>query len=232
MLVPLSRDILVPKELMDIVRADPQLVAKVITIVNSPLYGVKEPITNINHAIIFLGILQFKNIATQFVLQRSVAFSGRPQELAYKRLSATCFLASNIGLMLAKELNMENSAEISTRCLLSYIGDIAILSAKPELARLYLDNGSLFSRVKQIQASIGSNPAMVGRVVAQKWKLPGEIVDNLSNTLLPLVDGLEVSTITEGQMKETLLCYYACCLADFLVFDQGKGAVDIQECSF
>jgi HD-like signal output (HDOD) protein len=231
MLLPLSRNILEPKELSDIIKTDPQLVAKIITIVNSPLYGVRKPITNINHAIIFLGVVQVKNIATQFVLEKTVAFVSRRQELAYKRIWSVCFLASSISLIVAKELNFENAAEISTRCLLSYIGDISILAAKPELADIYLDNAALYNRVKQSQALIGSNAAIVGSVLAKEWKLPSEIVSIIANSLTPLTGKLDTSLPAE-QLREVILCYYACRLADSLIFDRNGCVDEIQELSF
>ncbi|MEP7703134.1 HDOD domain-containing protein [Paraglaciecola sp. 25GB23A] len=231
MLIPLSRNILEPKELFDIIKTDPQLVAKIITIVNSPLYGVRKPITNINHAIIFLGVVQVKNIATQFVLEKTVAFVSRRQELAYKRIWSACFLASSISLILAKELNFENAAEISTRCLLSYIGDISILAAKPELANIYLDNAALYNRVKQSQTLIGTNAAIVGSVLAKEWKLPSEIVSSIANSLTPLTGKLDTSLPAE-QLSEVILCYYACRLADTLIFEQNGGTPEIQELSF
>lgn len=231
MLIPLSRNILEPKELFDIIKTDPQLVAKIITIVNSPLYGVRKPITNINHAIIFLGVVQVKNIATQFVLEKTVAFVSRRQELAYKRIWSACFLASSISLILAKELNFENAAEISTRCLLSYIGDISILAAKPELANIYLDNAALYNRVKQSQTLIGTNAAIVGSVLAKEWKLPSEIVSSIANSLTPLTGKLDTSLPAE-QLSEVILCYYACRLADTLIFEQNGGTTEIQELSF
>ena len=231
MLIPLSRNILEPKELFDIIKTDPQLVAKIITIVNSPLYGVRKPITNINHAIIFLGVVQVKNIATQFVLEKTVAFVSRRQELAYKRIWSACFLASSISLILAKELNFENAAEISTRCLLSYIGDISILAAKPELANIYLDNAALYNRVKQSQTLIGTNAAIVGSLLAKEWKLPSEIVSSIANSLTPLTGKLDTSLPAE-QLSEVILCYYACRLADTLIFEQNGGTTEIQELSF
>jgi HD-like signal output (HDOD) protein len=231
MLIPLSRNILEPKELFDIIKTDPQLVAKIITIVNSPLYGVRKPITNINHAIIFLGVVQVKNIATQFVLEKTVAFVSRRQELAYKRIWSACFLASSISLILAKELNFENAAEISTRCLLSYIGDISILAAKPELANIYLDNAALYNRVRQSQTLIGSNAGIVGSVLAKEWKLPSEIVSSIANSLTPLTGKLDTSLPAE-QLSEVILCYYACRLADTLIFEQNGGNTEIQELSF
>ena len=39
------------KALYDLVRTDPELVAKIINVANSPLFGLSQPITTVNHAI-------------------------------------------------------------------------------------------------------------------------------------------------------------------------------------
>jgi len=74
LLMSLTRDINDPKTLMDIIKKDPELVVKVIKVANSSLFALSKSITTINHAIVYLGVLQAKNIAMQFALERSVDF--------------------------------------------------------------------------------------------------------------------------------------------------------------
>ncbi|MEP2652743.1 MAG: HDOD domain-containing protein, partial [Paraglaciecola sp.] len=45
-----------PKKLYDVIKTDPELVAKIINVANSPLFGLEKPITNVNHAVIYLGV--------------------------------------------------------------------------------------------------------------------------------------------------------------------------------
>jgi HD-like signal output (HDOD) protein len=139
LLISLTREINDPKELLYIIKNDPELVVYVIKVANSSLFGLRKSITTINHAIVYLGVLPVKNIAMQFALERSVDFVNDEQKRAYHKIWKASFLASSIGLLIAKDLKLENSAELSTRCLLDYLGDIWLLTAKPIIAKYYLD---------------------------------------------------------------------------------------------
>jgi HD-like signal output (HDOD) protein len=104
---------------------------------NSPFFGLRKAITDINHAVIYLGIAQVKNLATQFAISQSFTFDSQAQQEAYDKIWKTSFVASTFALMIAREADLENPSSLSTRCLLGYLGDIAMLSKEPKVANLY-----------------------------------------------------------------------------------------------
>jgi HD-like signal output (HDOD) protein len=212
------------KALYDLVRTDPELVAKIINVANSPLFGLSQPITTVNHAITYLGIVQVKNIATHFALQKSVTFSSKQQQAIYQKIWAASFLASDMVLILAKELQLENAAELSTRCQLSYLGDISILFTHPKTAALYKQNKDLLHRLDEIQKTTQANPAIVGKILAGKWNLPSSISNAIEHGLLPFTDQLFDAELSEIDIQETLICY--CCkrLAEIIIYE---GQTDI-----
>jgi len=83
----LSKSITNPQELIQIVKSDPELVAKVLNLANSPFFGLRKIITDVNHAVIYLGVTQVKNIATQFAIAQSFEFASDEQKKAYDYLS-------------------------------------------------------------------------------------------------------------------------------------------------
>ncbi|MDT0595049.1 HDOD domain-containing protein [Glaciecola petra] len=219
-----------PKQLYDIVRTDPELVAKVINVANSPLFGLSKPITNVNHAVVYLGVVQVKNIATHFALQETTNFKNEQQRKAYERIWCASFIASNIALLIGKELNFENPAELSTRCQLSYLGDISILFSRATTAKYYLtENLSLYERVKHAKKSVGADAATIGKLLALQWKLPESISQGIANSLLPLTNQLDDTELKEEQIKEILLCYYCCRMADLLVFNQKESIFELTD---
>ncbi|MEP0354683.1 HDOD domain-containing protein [Paraglaciecola sp.] len=221
-----------PKKLYDVIKTDPELVAKIINVANSPLFGLEKPITNVNHAVIYLGVMQVKNIATHFALQESVAFGDKSQQLAYEKIWSAGFLASSIAQLLAQEMNLDNSAELSTRCQLSYLGDISILFSEPQTAELYLGKVSFFDRIDRIQKLIGTNPSVLAKLLAEQWKLPQEISANIYLGLLPFNNSLAKLGLPERQVKEILLCYISCRLADIISFDHKTDFINSQDLNF
>lgn len=55
---------------------DPVLSAKVLSVANSPFYGVKQKISNLSHAITLLGLSDISMLIMRFVSKKSMADSG------------------------------------------------------------------------------------------------------------------------------------------------------------
>jgi len=232
LLLPLTQRTFEPNELFDLIKTDTEMTAKVLNAVNSPLFGLDKPITNINHAIIFMGVGEVKNIALQCAMNQGMKFTDKNQNEAYNKLWKASYLASSFCLLFAKELGEKSSAELSTNCLLSYLGDLAILSYKPKLASFYLDDFTLFERTKIFQELLGTNAAVVGKFLAQQWELPTSIESGIEHSILPLTDTMTNSQLSDENLGQLLLCYLSCRLGDLVAFNGLSDIPEIEEVSF
>lgn len=217
------------EELVEIVKSDLELTAKVLRVVNSSAFALSQPITSISHAIIFLGVALIKDIATQFLLKDVIIANSPEQQDACSKLWIASNVAGSVGLLLAQMLKHDQAAEISTQAMLSYIGDLALVSGDAEIAKNYLTENSLFCRVSHCQDEIGVNAALVGNILASEWELPDQVVSGLKNSLLPMVLSPDDYPWQEDGMKQTLLCYIAGRIGDLVAFE---GLKDIAEVNF
>lgn len=232
LLMSLTRNINDPKELLSIIKNDPELVVKVIKVANSSLFGLRKSITTINHAIVYLGVLQAKHIAMQFALESSSDFVNDEQKRAYHKIWNASFLASSIGLLIAKDLKLDNSAELSTRCLLDYLGDLSLLSTKPKVAKYYLNHSTHFNRVKSIQKELGTNPAIMGKTFAKNAQLPDQIINSIGASILPMVNKLDESALSKEQQTVVVFSYYVSRITDFIIFERRMDSINLEEISF
>jgi len=129
-------------------------------------------------------------------------------------------------------MNEDNPAELSTHCLLSYLGDLAVLSYKPSIAGFYLDDYSLFERTKVFQNTIGINTAVVGKHLAQQWQLPESIEVAIDYSILPLVNGAVEKELASEQQRQIFLCYLSCRLGDLVAFGGLRDISTLNELSF
>lgn len=227
LLGPLLRTSYDSKELYEIVKSDPEFCAQILKTVNSPLFYLSKEITNINHAIVFLGAVQVKNIALQIATKNDNEFSNTAQNLAYNKLWSASLLASNICFLLAKHLGKENSTELSTYCLLSYLGDQALVSYQSDLAESYLDDCGLFQRVSEAQEKLSINSAVAGRMLAEHWQLPHVVVEAIGQSLLPMVDLSKLEDIDTDVLRDILLCYISCRISDLVVFNGLRDMAEL-----
>lgn len=207
LLLSLTKNELEPKELIALIKSDAEMTAKIINTVNSSLFSLRQPIESIHHAIVFMGVTAVRNIALQFVLQQSLSFKDEAQATAYKNIWISSYIASSLVFLLAKHLEKENAAELSTLCLLMSLGDMTMLSYEPSIAHLYLNQHSLFERVQQEQLTLEINSSIIGKALAEQWQLPKSIIEGIGNNLAPLVSDKLISALPleEAQKHFALL---------------------------
>lgn len=220
------------KELSDLIKSDPDITAKILTVVNSAQYALQQPIKDISHAIIFLGVTHVKSIAMQFALHHSVSFEQPAQKKAYEKIWAASFLSSQLAMLLSKNLGRDNASELSTLSLLLYLGDLVLLTAKPEVAEQYLAKQSFFERLDNIQKLTDTNQAVVGYLLSQVWKLPASISDAMRHQLKPFVNKVKELELAEDEVKDLMVCYITCRLSDMVVFQGKDDVMSITELSY
>nr|WP_136252741.1 HDOD domain-containing protein [Ningiella ruwaisensis] len=220
LLMSLSRSITDAQELINIVKSDPELVAMVLNMANSPFFGLRKAITDINHAVVYLGIAQVKNLATQFAISQSFEFESEKQKAAYEKIWKTSFLASAMALLIAREANLETPSELSTRCLLSYLGDITLLSMDAKAANFYIDRMPMYMRVRGMQSLFKSNAAVMGGLFAQHLKLPKELHTGIGMSYQPLTNDWDRTYLTDEEIQDTLFCYSICRAAEYYILEQ------------
>ncbi|MEZ5554865.1 HDOD domain-containing protein [Haliea sp.] len=232
---PHSMFLQVTRELDDIdeitaaVKNEPALAADVLRTVNSAAFGLTTPISSVHHAIAYLGVSYVKGLIAQSALARTLPAStpGSDQETAMHRLWKSSQIASASAFLLARNLGVENPSVVSTQALLANLGDINLVSLRPELAHLYAPKVSLLERVQGQQAELGANSAMLAGLLAERWGLPGTIKGTLDLSLLPLTVPPDEHPLHGGDLAAATVVYLAGRIGDAAVFGGLQDIVDL-----
>lgn len=222
----LTRNI-TPEELIDVLHGCPDITAKILTTVNSAAFGLSQPITSINHAVIYLGLSIVKSIATQFIIKQSMNSTDKNQKKAYKKLWQAAYLTSSLSFLSAQSLSKINAAELSTKALLSTIGCFAITCYKPELASLYTEEHSLIKRIEAEQSKLGLNAYIIGNLLAKKWKLPQNMIESITHSTFPLKYNKSTQAFTTEQKHDLVFCYLMCRLGEEITYQKLKRVEDL-----
>jgi len=163
-------------DISKIIAENPGLTARLLRIVNSPLYNFPGKIETISRAVVILGTQQLRDLA----LATSVLklFDRIPEDLvsmeSFWQHSVACGLAARI---LATYRNEPNVERLFVAGILHDIGRLIIYSKIGDLAREALVRAQARSMLlrEAEQEVIGFDHAAVGRVAVRAWRLPASL---------------------------------------------------------
>jgi len=204
-------------QLVDLIAGEPLLAARILAVVNSPLYGLATPMSSIGQAVTYLGLNAVRSLCLRYVLVASF----RPDSLERKRLVHTTWEASALGSELAQQLaqrlGYDDRGAMVSAVVLSFLGRLAINAA---LSRGSLDTvarGSFLERTAAEQAVLGLGAAQIGRLLMQEWGLPERIVEDASQ--IDAVLWTPPEALDPERATRVALCYLCARLGERLAED-------------
>jgi HD-like signal output (HDOD) protein len=207
-----------PDELKEAILSSPTLSADVLRVVNSAAFALTSPISSIEHAVTYLGTNTVKGLVMQAAVAQLMKFSTDVQKSAYMRLWRGSYAASALAQSYAQTLGLEHPSIYATRALLANIGDLALISARPELSGIYAPKSSLLGRLEAQQQEIVANSAVLSTLLARGWNLPEDLCDALRHALTPMVTPPAENTRTPEQQRDDMLLYVAGRFGDAVAF--------------
>jgi putative nucleotidyltransferase with HDIG domain len=156
-----------------VISDDPDLTARLLRLVNSPIYGFPSRISTVSQAISIVGMNQLHDLAV--AASFSQLFGNVPQELvsmtSFWRHSVACGVGARSIAVLRKEPNVER---FFVAGLLHDIGRPIIYQRLPEDSRRALErarrSGALLQEV-EVEV-FGFHHGQVGAALLDRWRLP------------------------------------------------------------
>lgn len=165
------------KDLAETIQNDQALTAKILRTVNSSLFGLRKRCSSINQAIVMLGLSAVKSLALGFSLVAAIKDSvGESFEMAdYWRRALYSGVAAR---QIAAKAGIPTQEECFLGGLLQDVGMIALNQAiGPSYLKVLSDTGGDHRKLAhcELEALQVQHPD-VGALLAQRWKLPEELV--------------------------------------------------------
>ena len=175
-----------PKHLVQVIEKDPVMTVKILRVLNSAYYSLPNKITSVNQSVVYLGFNTIKNLALsialigifpkhdidgfniQHYLMHSLITAGIAKSLGGKLAGADpmdCYIAGllhDFGKVVFAQFMHD---EFSQALLQSSRGDVSLHAAESQV--------------------IGADHAVVGSMLAEKWRFPQALVDCIRNHHTP-----------------------------------------------
>lgn len=171
-----------PTEIVKVIEHDPVLILKILKLVNSAYFGLAQPITSVNHAIVYIGLNTVKNLA---VSMAAIGALPRKNEAGF---DMDAFLlhslsTATIAKLFARKMKIPANAlfDYFLSGLLHDFGKIVFASFMPvEFNKaLNLAKENVMPLYDAETEIFGIDHAQVSSLLGEKWKLPSVIVEPL-----------------------------------------------------
>jgi HD-like signal output (HDOD) protein len=165
-------------ELNKVISKDQALLTKILTIANSPLYGLQRKVTTIEYAILVLGYRELKNIIS--ALSVAEAFRNKSDKyLNTKEFMLHSYLTGTACKKIASDIGFNNSGEAFIAGFLHDIG-ISIMhrylhSSFINITELVETKGMNFHDAEM--DVLGMSHEQIGFFLLDRWNFPKEIAD-------------------------------------------------------
>lgn len=155
------------EQIAKVIERDQALAAKVLKMVNSPIYGFPGRISSIKHTLVLLGV----NVIKGIIISSAVFDSMNKSMLGLWEHSVACSLAS---VEIAKAAGLEHPEEYSVMGLLHDIGKMVftmqIPEAKQEVDKLVKSEDILFREAEKRVLGFGHDK--INEWLCEHWNLP------------------------------------------------------------
>jgi HD-like signal output (HDOD) protein len=173
-------------DLAEVLKMDPAISARLLRIVNSPLYGFPKQIDTISRAVNIIGMQAINDLVTATTIGRT--FSGMTVQLMdgpmFWRKSVLCALLAG---KIAKSCGIHDSERFFIEGLLRDIGHFVLYQTIPQRAQSALiEAGYLEASLAEVeQSNIGCDFTEVGAELIRSWGMPTQIEQAVRYQLSP-----------------------------------------------
>lgn len=212
------------EDIVQVLKFDNVLTAKLLRACNSPFFGLEEPVSSVEQAVLILGHQQILHIALSIAFSSTMAAPLPGYAAEAKELWQHSLVAALASENIAKNNNSVpvESPVAFTAGLLHDIGKVVmnhVLTPDTQSAvraRVAQDGRS---RTEAEQEIIGVDHAEVGKCLLQAWRLPEDIIEAVGNHHHP---------VSKPQPKLSSLVHAANCLAHLIGSNLGWEAFAVR----
>lgn len=158
---------------------DQGIATKILSIANSPLYGLRRKVSTIDFAILVIGFVEIKNIILALSLMESFK-NKTDKNLDQKEFWLHSFMTANAAKRIAEDLRYENPGKAFIVGLLHDLGIPVIHKYfHTNFIEIVEKNKEGLHFLKAEVEQLGYTHQNIGNFLCEKWNLPDAICDGI-----------------------------------------------------
>ena len=183
----------------NVIAKDPGMTVKVLRIVNSPYYGLKQKISSMSQAVMVIGIRQIVALAlSSSVYQLTSTVSTGIDKVRFWRHSLEVAIACR---MIAERMKHPRPEQLFVAGLLHDLGLLILEGSYPKEFQIIWQKAESDNHLIELEEDMwGTNHALMAQFLFEQWRLPDEICIAVGKHLLTFPDGGQIDELREAQI--------------------------------
>ncbi|MBL8328765.1 MAG: HDOD domain-containing protein [Rubrivivax sp.] len=163
-------------ELADLIVAEPVLAAKLLGTINSPMYGLRNPVASVEQAVTLLGLTAVRSLCLQYLMAHSFKADSAARQQILDTIWQSSGLASEITQRLASAMGLPDQASLVSQVVLTFLGRLGTVATMPRGLLDKIPARDMLARADAEQAVLGVSATEVGRLLMAHWGLPDVVI--------------------------------------------------------
>lgn len=159
-------------QLVDLISAEPLFAAKLLSAVNSPLYGLPRRVGAVDQAVMVLGLQSLRSICMQYMMISAFKADTPQRRQLLDTTWAASAIASELAQRLTRALQIDDHGASVSAVVLSFLGRLATVALTPAGVLARIPSRDLLARRNAEQQLLGLGATEIGRLLMIDWGLP------------------------------------------------------------
>ena len=161
-----------PSEITELIECEPAICTRVLSLANSPLYGLSRPVSTLSHAIVLLGIPAVCQLAVS-ISTKEVFCSGSGRVLKKrKKIYEQSLACATNARILANQFDLPSPDETFLSAMMQNIGQLVFLAELGDSYCDFLDSCPSGETTEEETNWIGIGHDSLGEACGRRWGLP------------------------------------------------------------
>ena len=164
-----------------VIKMDPTLVVRLLKLVNSPFFGLRQEVDSISRAVVVVGTKNLRNMVVTAALKNVFAQTSPENVFSRARLWLHCAAVSICSQMISERI-FGQKGEDAFLC--SILHDIGMIVQDQAARDRFVHTCSTYDPdagpfIEHERAAMGTDHCEIGGLLAEEWNLPVDVVDGI-----------------------------------------------------
>jgi len=169
------------QEFEKVIKIDPTLVVRLLKLVNSPFFALRQEVDSISRAVVVVGTKNLRNMVVTAALKNVFAQTSPENVFSRARLWLHCAAVSICSQMISERI-FGQKGEDAFLC--SILHDIGMIVQDQVTRDRFVHTCSTYDPeagpfIEHERAAMGTDHCEIGGLLAEEWNLPVDVVDGI-----------------------------------------------------